>query len=143
MRVKDCLWLTIFLVVVLIVTAAIFVRSDSKPSAPLSVAEQIQQLIHRYPVMVFSKSYCPYSRKAKTILSKYRLGENYHVLELDQLTEKAEEYQIELGRLTGASTVPRVFINGKFIGGGDDTAALDQRGELEKLLREAKAIVDK
>ncbi|CAF5080537.1 unnamed protein product, partial [Rotaria sp. Silwood1] len=36
----------------------------------------------------------------------------------------------------------RVFINGKCIGGGDDTMALEKRGDLERLLREAKAIVD-
>ena len=139
MRVKECFWLLLVILAALIITVTIFVRSESKP---LTVPEQIQQLIHRYPVMVFSKSYCPYSRKAKTILSKYRLGANYHVLELDQLPEKSEEFQSELGRLTGASTVPRVFINGKCIGGGDETGELDQRGDLEKLLRQAKAIVD-
>ncbi|CAF4701923.1 unnamed protein product, partial [Rotaria sp. Silwood2] len=83
-----------------------------------------------------------YSSKAKNILSKYKLDNNYHVLELDHLSSKADQYQNELGKLTGAHTVPRVFINGKCIGGGDDTMALERRGDLERLLREAKAIVD-
>ena len=30
--------------------------------------------------------------------------------------------------------VPRVFINQKFIGGGDDVVAKDKTGELKKLL---------
>lgn len=30
--------------------------------------------------------------------------------------------------------VPRVFVNGKFIGGGDDVVRLDKNGELKKLL---------
>lgn len=156
MRVKDCLSLTGLICFFCIIIIYIFNRSDNKVemgsklssvdessrSSDLSVHDHIQQLINQYPVMVFSKSYCPYSMKAKKILSKYNLGKNYHVLELDKLPSKADDYQQELGKLTGASTVPRVFISGKFIGGGDDTAALQKRGELEKLLKEAKAIVD-
>ena len=37
-------------------------------------------------------------------------------------------------RLTGAKTVPRVFVNGNCIGGGDDTAALAANGKLAKML---------
>jgi glutaredoxin 3 len=156
--VKYCILLTSFVCISFILVIYIFGRSDTKlkmgskisssNSAPtdddddLSVSNHIQQLIKKYPVMVFSKSYCPYSKKAKNILSKYKLGDHYHVLELDQLSSKTDEYQDELGKLTGARTVPRVFINGKFIGGGDDTGALEKSGDLEKLLREAKAIVD-
>jgi glutaredoxin 3 len=157
MRVKDCIWLTLFLCIFLIVVIYIFGRSDRKiemgskfsssksipsSSSDLSVADHIQELIKKYPVMVFSKSYCPYSKKAKDILSKYKLDKNYNVLELDQLSSKIDEYQNQLEKLTGARTVPRVFINGKFIGGGDDTSDLDKKGDLERLLREAKAIVD-
>jgi glutaredoxin 3 len=157
MRVKECIWLTLFISISVIVVIYIYGRSDSKvqmgsklsssDSAPasssdVSVSDHIQELIKKYPVMVFSKSYCPYSKKAKNILSKYKLGNNYHVLELDQLPSKADEYQDVLGKLTGASTVPRVFIDGKCIGGGDDTSALEKKGDLERLLREAKAIVE-
>lgn len=45
--------------------------------------------------------------------------------------------QDALGEITGGRTVPRVFINGKFLGGGDDTAAAAANGTLEKLLKEA------
>jgi glutaredoxin 3 len=155
MRVRECLWLTFFACILFIIVIYIFGRRDTEdkmgslfsssksvPSSDLSVADHIQELIHKYPVVVFSKSYCPYSKKAKDILSKYKLDKNYHVVELDQLPSKTDEYQDELGKLTGARTVPRVFINGKFIGGGDDTSALEAKGDLERLLKEAKAIVD-
>ena len=42
--------------------------------------------------------------------------------------------QDELEEITGARTVPRVFINGKFVGGGDDIVDLDRRGKLRDLL---------
>ncbi len=45
--------------------------------------------------------------------------------------------QDALGEITGGRTVPRVFINGKFLGGGDDTVAAAANGTLEKLLKEA------
>lgn len=42
--------------------------------------------------------------------------------------------------MTGTDTVPRVFLDGKCIGGGDDTEKLDKQGELEKKLKEIGAL---
>ena len=38
-------------------------------------------------------------------------------------------------RANGRRTVPQVFIEDKHIGGCDDTCALDEKGELDKLLK--------
>jgi glutaredoxin 3 len=64
---------------------------------------------------------------------------DYKVIELDNM-EDGDEYQEELGRMTKASTVPRVFIGGECIGGGDDTERLDKQGELEKKLKNVNAL---
>jgi glutaredoxin 3 len=40
--------------------------------------------------------------------------------------------------MTGARTVPRVFIGGKCIGGGTETAAAAQNGSLKKWLENAQ-----
>ena len=45
--------------------------------------------------------------------------------------------QSALGTMTGRSTVPNVFIGGSSIGGGDETAALQQSGKLSGLLSSA------
>ena len=45
-----------------------------------------------------------------------------------------EEIQNVLGKITGGRSVPRVFIGGKFLGGGDDTAAAAASGELKAML---------
>lgn len=37
---------------------------------------------------------------------------------------------------TGRSTVPQVFVNGRPVGGYTDLRALDERGELDRLLAE-------
>ena len=86
-------------------------------------------------VVVFSKSYCPYCTKAKNALSS--VGAHPKVYELDLSTFEgfsAGDVQAELGKMTGATSVPRVFVNGKFIGGGDDTARLAANGQLAKML---------
>ena len=51
-----------------------------------------------------------------------------------------DDIQNELASRTGARSVPRVFIDGAFIGGGDETAAMAKSGELQKMLEE-KGIV--
>ena len=81
-------------------------------------------------------------RKAKQALSVYSIpAAHYEIIELDDLpASKTEKIQEVLGELTGASTVPRVFINGVCLGGGDDTVKALRNGELATLLKEAGAI---
>lgn len=58
------------------------------------------------------------------------------MLGLLQLDERSDGDAIQdvLLEITGGRSVPRVFIKGKFIGGGDDTAELARNGGLAKLL---------
>ena len=103
-----------------------------------SASTLVKSLIAENAVMVFSKSWCGYSSKAKRILSQYQL-KSYKVLELDQ-RDDGDELQRVLGEMTGASSVPRVFIAGKCIGGGDDTEKLEREGKLKQLLMDAGAL---
>ena len=89
-----------------------------------------RKLIDGGTVLVFSKSYCGYSKKAKAILlDKYTIVPAPFVVELDQHS-LGPELQSALEKRTGRGTVPNVLINGKSIGGGDEVAALDTGGEL-------------
>ncbi|VDN83926.1 unnamed protein product [Brugia pahangi] len=97
----------------------------------------VTSLTKSTPVVVFSKSYCPYCKNAKRALSTFRMrGDLYKIIELDE-REDCDKIQDILLQLTGARSVPRVFIGGKCIGGGDDTVAAQKDGRLEKLLKEA------
>lgn len=90
--------------------------------------------------MVFSKSYCPYCVKGKQALARFvdLASADVMVWELDNAdASECAAVQDALGELTGARSVPRVFVGGKFIGGGDDTAAKAANGELAKLLQAA------
>jgi glutaredoxin len=58
-------------------------------------------------------------------------------LQLDEMAEEdAAAIQEVMEDRTGARTVPRVFVGGRFLGGGDDTAAKAASGELRRLLQE-------
>ena len=68
-----------------------------------------------------------------------RVGVAPHVIELDE-RDDGSAFQTVLGQMTGATSVPRVFIGGVFLGGGDDTVAAEKSGKLAKLLKDAGAL---
>merc|ERR1712173_497456 len=73
--------------------------------------------------MGISKSYCPFCHKAKAALNNYKINpDNFEWLEIED-REDCNEIQAYMKQLTGASSVPRVFIGGSCIGGGDETSA--------------------
>jgi len=96
-----------------------------------------QTLVSSNPVVVFSKSYCPYCRKVKELLTK--LGAKQTVIELD-IENDGNEIQSALAGWTGQRTVPNVFIGGKHIGGCDDTVSKNNSGKLVPLLKAAGAL---
>jgi glutaredoxin 3 len=62
-----------------------------------------------------------------------KLGIEYLTIELNGHPDGGE-IQDYLADLTGGRTVPRVFVNGTCIGGGDDTVRLYKSGELQKMI---------
>lgn len=100
------------------------------------MTSKVQEMAALQPVMVFSKSWCPYCAKAKQALTE--AGIKYAVLELDSLGADVEaEVQDVLAGLTGARSVPRVFIGGVCIGGGDDAVRLAAEGKLKEIAEKA------
>jgi len=77
-------------------------------------------------VIIFSKTYCPYSKRAKgVLLEKYVIDPAPYVVELDT-HPLGPRLQTRLGDMTGRKTVPNVMVNGKSIGGSDEIAELDR-----------------
>ena len=99
--------------------------------------EYVNKLITSNSCVVFSATYCPFCTKAKAVLDKE--GAKYTLVELDTM-DNGNDIKGALASLTGRRTVPNVFIGGKTIGGGDDTVALAQSGELKGLLQSAGAL---
>lgn len=53
------------------------------------------------------------------------------------MEKNADLIQDVLHRLTGGRSVPRVFIQGTFIGGGDDTERLHRENKIVPMLKMA------
>lgn len=109
-------------------------RQAGAGSEPADAA--VSRWVSENPVVVFSKTWCPFCQKAKDALGS--AGADFLVVELDE-REDGDDIQAALEAKTGVRTVPRVFIGGKCIGGGDDTVRLLEAGELAQLVKSACA----
>ena len=106
------------------------------------VKAQIQKLLKEKKVVVISKSDCPYCSMAKQVLAKYDIpGAIMEITEIDDGQHDGDNIQNVMQELTGARTVPRIFIGGNCIGGGDEIMTMHNNGELEELLRSNAALI--
>merc|ERR1712154_403056 len=102
--------------------------------------ELVSSLLKSKKVLVISKSYCPFCVKAKDVLKNYNIDPAcFEWLDIENRKD-CDEIQAFMKQLTGARSVPRVFIGGKCIGGGDETQAMHNKGQLEPLLKSVGAI---
>ncbi|XP_033879484.1 uncharacterized protein LOC117414012 isoform X1 [Acipenser ruthenus] len=110
-----------------------FTSSPSGSFSNTASASFVQEVVSRNCIVIFSKTTCPSCRLAKNVFNE--IGTPYKVIELDQ-HEGGKQLQDTLGEMTGAKTVPRVFVNGTCIGGGSETKELHQRGKLLPLVEQ-------
>nr|WP_295664156.1 glutaredoxin 3 [Polymorphobacter sp.] len=80
-------------------------------------------------VEVYTKFMCPFCARAMKLLK----SKGVEVDEID-ITMGGPKRTEMLARSEGRTTVPQIFIDGKAIGGSDDLAALESRGQLDPLL---------
>uniref|UniRef100_A0A7S4QPI6 Glutaredoxin domain-containing protein n=1 Tax=Alexandrium monilatum TaxID=311494 RepID=A0A7S4QPI6_9DINO len=124
-------------------TARAATGSGSRVDSRAANKQEIDTLIATTPALIVSKASCPFCIKAKVALDQ--MGAEYKVLELENMFGQAlvddvaavQDYMLEK---TGARSVPRVFIGGRFVGGCDDLMAKKYSGELLVLLQAAGAV---
>jgi len=111
--------------------------ATSSPRTTMStqIQQTVEKAIAENKIVIFSKSYCPFCQKAKTLLNSdfAHLKAQIYVKELD-LDDDGPEVQKYLKEKTGQSTVPNIFINKKHVGGSDDLASLKSRDKLAGLV---------
>jgi glutathione-dependent peroxiredoxin len=94
-----------------------------EPGDPFKVSDAQTMLRYLNPdaakpkvVSLFAKVGCPFCAKAKTMLQE-------HGLDYEEITVGKNVTTRSVRAVTGAMTVPQVFIDGKLIGGSEDLAA--------------------
>lgn len=84
-------------------------------------------------VLMYSTEVCPYCVRAEQLLKR----KGVQVIEKVRV-DLQPEIRAEMMKKTGRRTVPQIYINGEYVGGYDDLAALDHAGGLDKLLAKSE-----
>ena len=81
-------------------------------------------------VEIYTQPYCPYCSQALKLLAAKQVGfEEIHA------PQGSEQRRVARERSGGRSSVPQIFVGGRYVGGCDDLLALDAKGELDVLLQ--------
>jgi glutaredoxin 3 len=78
---------------------------------------------------MYTTAVCPYCVRAEQLLKRKGVQQIEKVR-----VDLQPELRVEMMEKTGRRTVPQIYINGVYVGGYDDLAALDQAGGLVELL---------
>ena len=104
---------------------------------PVTDADRLKNQVSKWindsasPIVIFSKTTCPYCVKVKDVFKDLQVQVTVHELDVIQ---NGPAIQDTLLLLTGQKTVPNVFIHGQHVGGCDDTLRLLKNGQLEEML---------
>ena len=79
-------------------------------------------------VIMYATRFCPYCMRARRLLKSK--GVEFEEIRVGAGNELWREMEEKSGR----NTVPQIFINGESVGGYDDIALLNQKGELDAKL---------
>lgn len=100
------------------------------------VTSQIDSFVQQNPIAMFSFTTCPFCRRAKDYMDQE--GIPYATIELDTLEgNRGNEIRAVLGRKTGRTSVPSIFIGENYVGGCNDGPGLlplAETGELKVLV---------
>ncbi|RLV95152.1 Monothiol glutaredoxin-7 [Spathaspora sp. JA1] len=112
---------------------------EKKPSeVKFDPAAELINIRSLSPMTIFSKSYCPYSKRIKELLfNSYTITPPPNVVELDK-HEHGTELQAYLKEKSGRGTVPNVLVGSSFDsrGGSDEFQQYHTSGELISMLEE-------
>lgn len=97
-------------------------RKNKSQEEETSLKKQVQNLMKNFEWVIIGRDWCPACRNAKKFAKKNNL--NYAYLDLDDsVNEKAYGtyiHPVVLKSKPTWNTIPIVFYNGTFIGGGDE-----------------------
>lgn len=79
-------------------------------------------------IEIYTTSWCPYCYTAKALLDEK--GVAYDEIDATDPAVRMDMIQ----RAHGRRTVPQIFIGDRHVGGYDELAALERRGQLDPLL---------
>jgi len=80
------------------------------------------------PVVIYTKTTCGFCSRARALFTAK--GVSFTEINVEQVAGARTHMRERSGR----DTLPQIFIGDQHVGGYDEAAALEQRGELDSLL---------
>lgn len=111
-------------------------HKGSYDSSDFDPAKELLAIRELLPVTIFSKTFCPYSKRAKKLLQDhYEITPQPAIVELDKHSHGAE-LQDYVGEISGRRTVPNLLVGTSLEsrGGCDDIVKYHEEGRLAELL---------
>jgi glutaredoxin 3 len=84
------------------------------------------------PIVVYASRYCGWCTRALALLAAKGVSPEVRMVDADRVLRG------EMEERTGRRTVPQVFIGERHVGGFDDLRALEDAGQLDALLGDAR-----
>jgi len=107
---------------------------------PFDGAQFVDRLIDEkdIPLVMFERHWCSFCQSARQLF--HSINAPYLSIDLDddrlRSGGQAAEIRAALTQRTGSTTVPQIFVAGRFLGGATETIAAYRSGKLQTLLAE-------
>ena len=114
------------------------------PAAPLEEPKpEIEALVHKtvaeQPVVMYALEWCEFCWSVRKMFDQ--AGIAYHSVDLDSVAYQKDnlggDIRVVLRKLTGAPTIPQIFVAGEHLGGATETFDAFNDGSLKERMTEA------
>ena len=100
------------------------------------IVDEVRQVAASAPVVMFALEWCEFCWSVRKMFAA--AGISHHCVELDsahyQADNKGSEMRAALREITGAPTIPQIFVDGEHIGGATETFDAFNDGSLQDRL---------
>lgn len=119
----------------------------AQPPAPtVDAVDHVEKIISDkdQPVVLFALEWCEFCWSVRKLFAA--AGIRYRSVDLDRAEYRANDWggavRKALAKMTGAVTIPRIFVGGTHIGGATETFDAFNSGELGRLIRQSGGAID-
>jgi cysteine synthase len=108
------------------------------PVAPAAAMRHVAEILAdpEDPVVMFALEWCEFCWSVRKLFAA--AGVSYRSVDLDTATYRKDDFggdvRAALAAMTGAATIPQVFVGGKHIGGATETFAAFDSGEMSRMI---------
>jgi cysteine synthase A len=114
--------------------------AGSGPAAEPEAVAEIEETVQSNPVVLYGLEWCEFCWSVRRMFQE--AGIAYEAIDLDSVAYQAEgrggKLRAALREITGAPTIPQIFVGGTHIGGATETFDAYNSGDLEVQLATLK-----